>query len=110
MVQKFSRKELQRLGCTDDEIELVMKYQTLLPMPDKDFEMDARTLHEYLGVGKVFAAWITGRIKKYDFVENIDYKIKYNCDDSNSGNTDFTSFEGLSPTQLSRNGIKKTTI
>lgn len=107
MVQKFSRKELQRLGCTDDEIELVMKYQTLLPMPDKDFEMDARTLHEYLGVGKVFAAWITGRIKKYDFVENIDYKIKYNCDDSNSGNTDFTSFEGLSPTQLSRNGIKK---
>lgn len=74
MVQKFSRKELQRLGCTDDEIELVMKYQTLLPMPDKDFEMDARTLHEYLGVGKVFAAWITGRIKKYDFVENIDYK------------------------------------
>lgn len=56
MVQKFSRKELQRLGCTDDEIELVMKYQILLPMPDKDFEMDARTLHEYLGVGKVFAA------------------------------------------------------
>ena len=23
MVQKFSRKELQRLGCTDDEIEKI---------------------------------------------------------------------------------------
>ena len=110
MVQKFSRKELQRLGCTDDEIELVMKYQILLPMPDKDFEMDARTLHEYLGVGKVFAAWITGRIKKYDFVENIDYKIKYNCDDSNSGNTDFTSFEDFRQLSYQEMELKKTTI
>ena len=27
MVQKFSRKELQRLGCSEEEIDLVMKYQ-----------------------------------------------------------------------------------
>ena len=32
MVQKFSRKELQRLGCTDDEIKLVMEYQRRFPI------------------------------------------------------------------------------
>ena len=26
MLDKFSKKELQRLGCTEEEIELVMKY------------------------------------------------------------------------------------
>lgn len=52
MVNKFSRKELERLNCCEEEIYLVMKYQKLLPMPSEDFEMNARTLHEYLGVGK----------------------------------------------------------
>lgn len=107
MLDKFSKKELQRLGCAEEEIELVMKYQKLLPMPSEDFEMNARTLHDYLGIGKVFGAWITGRIKKYDFLENKDYIIKYNYDVSKLGNTDFTSFDELSPTQLSRYGIKK---
>ncbi len=107
MVQKFNRKELERLNCSKEEISLVMKYQKLLPMPNKDFEMDARTLHEYLGVGKVFAAWITGRITKYNFILKKDYKIVYNDDVSKLGNTDFTSFEALSSTQLARYGIKK---
>ncbi|EAA6844915.1 hypothetical protein DRX19_28995 [Salmonella enterica subsp. enterica] len=34
---------------------------------------DARELHSFLGVGKVFAAWITARIAEYEFVENHDY-------------------------------------
>ncbi|EHC5871947.1 phage antirepressor Ant [Salmonella enterica subsp. enterica serovar Eastbourne] len=34
---------------------------------------NARDLHEFLGVGKVFAAWITARIAEYEFVENQDY-------------------------------------
>lgn len=107
MVNKFSRKELERLNCSEEEISLVMKYQKLLPMPSEDFEMDARTLHEYLGIGKVFAAWITGRITKYNFVLDKDYKIAYSGDVSKLGNTDFTSFEALSPTQLARYEIKK---
>lgn len=35
--------------------------------------VNARELHAWLGVGKRFATWITDRIKKYDFVENLDY-------------------------------------
>ncbi|HAG0017518.1 TPA: phage antirepressor Ant [Salmonella enterica] len=36
---------------------------------------NARDLHDFLGVGKVFAAWITSRIADYEFVENQDYVI-----------------------------------
>lgn len=33
----------------------------------------ARKLHEFLGVGRTFNAWITTRIKQYEFVEGEDY-------------------------------------
>ncbi|EFK6610554.1 TPA: phage antirepressor Ant [Escherichia coli] len=36
---------------------------------------NARDLHAFLGVGKVFAAWITSRIADYKFVENQDYIV-----------------------------------
>lgn len=36
---------------------------------------DARELHNFLGVGKRFASWITERIEQYGFVENQDYII-----------------------------------
>lgn len=104
MVQKFTKKELQRLGCNDEEIALVMKYQKLLPMPDVDFEINARTLHNYLGVGRDNSTWITNRIKKYNFKESIDYKIKYESNDTHLGDVDFITF---SPTQLSRMGVRK---
>ena len=32
-------------------------------------------MHQWLGVGKRFATWITDRISKYDFVEDLDYFI-----------------------------------
>ncbi|EJO2705768.1 antA/AntB antirepressor family protein [Salmonella enterica] len=34
---------------------------------------NARDLHEFLGVGKRFASWITDRIEQYGFIENQDY-------------------------------------
>lgn len=37
--------------------------------------VNARELHKWLGVGKRFATWITDRISKYDFVEDLDYFI-----------------------------------
>lgn len=37
--------------------------------------IDARTLHKELGVGKDFTTWIKGRISKYEFVEDEDYKL-----------------------------------
>lgn len=35
--------------------------------------VDARELHAFLEVGKVFGTWITDRIKQYGFVEGSDY-------------------------------------
>lgn len=46
MSQKFSKKELEHIGCTEEEIKLVMEYQRKLPFPNNDFEMSARTLHK----------------------------------------------------------------
>ena len=34
-----------------------------------------RELHALLEVGRVFGAWITSRIEKYNFVENKDFII-----------------------------------
>ncbi len=103
MVTKFTKKELLRLRCTDEEISLVMKYQKLLPMPDEDFEMNARSLHEYLRVGKDISAWIISRIKKYDFKENTDYKISYEASNSKFGDADFST---LSQAKRSALGVK----
>ena len=35
--------------------------------------VNARELHEFLGVGKVFAAWITSRLQEYEFIDGQDY-------------------------------------
>lgn len=37
--------------------------------------VNARELHGFLGVGKVFAAWIQDRIQQYGFVEDSDFVI-----------------------------------
>lgn len=37
--------------------------------------VDARELHQFLEVGKVFAAWIAERIQAYGFVENEDFVV-----------------------------------
>jgi phage anti-repressor protein len=37
--------------------------------------VNARELHLWLRVGKRFASWITERIEKYGFIENLDYFI-----------------------------------
>ncbi len=52
--------------------------------------VNARELHTWLGVGKRFATWITDRIKKYDFVENLDYFTSIPI----SGNGKFGSNKG----------------
>ena len=37
--------------------------------------VNARELHRFLEVGKVFASWIKDRIEQYNFIENIDYGV-----------------------------------
>lgn len=80
MVTKFTRKELERLKCTEEEIELIIMYQKKLPIliengETEKFCVDARTLHSQLGVGKKFSEWIKQRIKVYKFAETIDFTL-----------------------------------
>ena len=39
--------------------------------------INARIVHEWLGVKSRYATWITRRIEKYEFVEHVDYCIVY---------------------------------
>ncbi|EAO9706408.1 hypothetical protein VW13_003870 [Salmonella enterica subsp. salamae] len=50
---------------------------------------NARDLHEFLGVGKVFANWIKDRLTEYQFLENVDYIIF-----ANSGKNKTASVSG----------------
>ena len=64
MVTKFSRKELERIGRNEEEIELVMKYQKKLPVLIENnnveqFSIDARLLWEQLDKPQGdFSHWI----------------------------------------------------
>ncbi|MBZ8920504.1 antA/AntB antirepressor family protein [Escherichia coli] len=46
---------------------------------------NARDLHAFLGVKKVFAAWITNHISEYEFIENQDYILLSNLGKQTSG-------------------------
>ncbi|HAZ8269826.1 TPA: phage antirepressor Ant [Citrobacter koseri] len=46
---------------------------------------DARDLHAFLSVGKIFAAWIKDRITDYGFIENQDYVLLSKTGKQNSG-------------------------
>ncbi len=63
-------------GAFDPNI-IILDYQKLLPVLQQEDGswIDARTLHKELKVGKDFTTWIKGRISKYEFVENEDYKL-----------------------------------
>ncbi|CAP00396.1 hypothetical protein ABSDF1044 [Acinetobacter baumannii SDF] len=42
---------------------------------DKQFAVDARSLHSFLEVGRDFTTWIKARIAKYSFIKEVDYTI-----------------------------------
>lgn len=72
--------------------------------------MSARILHSHLQIGKAYGAWILSRIKKYNFKENVDFKISYeipetleNTSVSQFGNAQISE---LSPQKRSSLGIK----
>ena len=48
----------------------------LIPIDDQPgtrFPVNARDLHAYMGIGRLFATWMSDRIKKFQLVENVDY-------------------------------------
>lgn len=87
MVQKFSKKELQRLGCTDGEVKLIIKYQKKFPiiLNNEDniekFCVDARQLWTELECPQgQFNKWVERKFKPYGFKESIDFiMVGQNC-------------------------------
>ena len=59
---------------TDSQVALIPVNQSQVG-DDLVQTVNARELHEFLGVGKVFAAWIQDRIQQYEFVEGVDYVV-----------------------------------
>lgn len=82
MIQKFTKKELQRLGCTQDEIDLAMKFQRRFPIildneeNVEKFCIDAKNLYKEIIQSEDtshFSRWIKRAINNYGFIKNIDY-------------------------------------
>lgn len=47
--------------------------------------VNARDLHEALGVGKDFSNWVKDRIGQYDFAENVDFVVYANSGENPNG-------------------------
>lgn len=82
MVQKFTKKELERLGCTQEEIDLVMTYQKRFPiiLDNEDniekFCINARDLYKDIIQSddmSNFSRWMKRALKNYRFEENLDF-------------------------------------
>lgn len=82
MINKFSRKELERLNCSEEEILLIMKYQKRFPiiLDNEDniekFCINAKDLYKEIIQSEDtsnFSRWIKRAINNYGFIENADF-------------------------------------
>lgn len=119
----FTRKELERLNVSEENIELVLKCQKTLPIlfdnnGIAEFSVSAIDLWNQIGSKDKFANWVKSNIFLSDNVEENDYKIFY-CKvskwEQNSRthlidieNIDENEAVGLNQPQLSARGIVKT--
>jgi phage anti-repressor protein len=58
-----------------EQLPLTIITNEVIPIYDNNNDriVNARDLHEFLGVGKDFTSWMKNRIVKYEFIENEDY-------------------------------------
>lgn len=71
----FKEDELEQYETRKRDAEIILKYQRLLPVLQTDDKtmIDARTLHNQLGVKREFAKWIDEKINKYGFEDGVDF-------------------------------------
>lgn len=84
ITKKFNRQELERLGRSEDDIKLVLRYQKRFPiiLNNEDnvekFCIDARSLYKEIIQSddlSNFSRWIKRAIKNYRFAENVDFSM-----------------------------------
>lgn len=76
---KFTKKELERLCCNEEEIDLVLKYQKKLPVllsghNTAKYCVDIRELHNQLGVKDSLSRWIKSNLLN-NFTQDEDFEI-----------------------------------
>lgn len=76
---KFDRKELNLYGLKDEEIELILNYQLVLPILQEENNnwINTRELHEQLLVKKHYTEWFDNIINQLDLEEDITYKTTF---------------------------------
>lgn len=119
---KFTKQELERLGRSQADIDLVQKCQKLLPILfDNDeiakFSVNAIDLWNQLGSKNEFSHWAKSNILHSDNVTEFDYedvycKVKSWVPNNRTNRIDVEFIAkneamGLNPSQLSANGITK---
>jgi phage anti-repressor protein len=104
----FTKKDLEeKLGMSKEERKLIMDFQKKIPLLNEDEEgfcIDARILHNQLGVKKAFSTWIKSNLDKAMTEQDIDYISKWIDSD---GVSPQGSLENTSVTDLTGMGYKK---
>jgi phage anti-repressor protein len=72
---KFDRKELSLYGLKDNEINLILAYQTTLPILQEDNVkgVNTRKLHGQLKLKKHYTEWFENVIEQLDLIEGEGY-------------------------------------
>ena len=119
---KFTRKELERLNISDEDIELLLKCQKTLPVLfDNDgiakYSVNAIDLWNQIGSQNNFSHWIKNNILESENINSEDYQIflcKVSTWEQNPKThmidieiVDENEAKGLNPSQLSANKITK---
>lgn len=76
---------LAKTGEREIHMKMVVKIEKNGANGDLAKTVNTRELHQFLGVGKMFANWIKDRIEQYNFIENLDYGVIPNFGNNLSG-------------------------
>lgn len=71
---------------TDSQVALIPVNQSQIG-DDLVQTVNARELHEFLGVRKDFTTWVKDRINQYDFVDGVDFTVVETLSSPNSGSS-----------------------
>ncbi|HDK7176580.1 TPA: antA/AntB antirepressor family protein [Clostridium botulinum] len=76
---KLTKDELKLYDLEDKEINIILEYQKKLPVLQKENEnwVNARILHNELGVGRDFTTWIKQQVEDLDLEEEKEYNIRW---------------------------------